>query len=1408
MADQNVTVALTAQDNLTKVLREAATLSTKLHRSMSSLGGGTGAAAASTRSLGAAMGAAGLAAASTSKGLTSTSKAAQGLTANTGKLGTSLSSASKSSRGLHTSLVGLGGGVTNLRAAFAGLNPLTASLAVGFSTMVATLSSFGREMSWVDVAAADTREELTSLRKAALDLGDGSLGYGPTQAATAIAELGKAGVETEQILNGGLKGALSLAASGQIDVAEASEVAASAMNQFGLSGAAIPHIADLLSAGAAKAQGSVHDLSLGMRQSSLVANLAGLTIEETSAAMAAFASNGLIGSDAGTSFKTMLLMLTPTTVAAKNKMDELNISAFDAQGEFVGLADYAGQLKTALAGMSFKEQQEALKTMFGQDAIRAASILFEQGSEGITDWTDKVTDAGHASRTAAGLMDNLSGDVKKLWASFQSTTIEQGSGLNDVLRGMTQSATAMLSSLKDVPAGAIAAGVGLTALVAVSGRLREANAATAASFATAAAAAKAYGASLATAGGLAGPKVFSVDSSGMTTQVRAATLGMSGWARSMNVVKAAAGGLRTVGSGLFGLMGGPWGLALSVGAIALGKWAQSQAEAAAATERTKDQLSTLTSTLEDSTGKVTEETRKTLAQMAIDDDALKSWKDFGIEAGTISNAVLGQAGATKTLNDQLDQQKARLEGIVTEWTQYTEGGLVVFGEGEQAQRDLERLEALRAKVGELTGGLKDGQQAVKDVAKEQEAAAKSTEGLTDKARLAKEATKAAADATEKWDAALKALNATFDREAALDQYNQGLLKLNENLDKNSDKLTGNTQGALTNREAMRSQVDAGLAYLQTLRDAGASNEAIAKASKTLADGLDTTAQKAGISKTEVKKYSDVLRKVPKTATTEVKADTAQARANIAGVQAALNALKVTFANVNQLSANTRAPWYAGSATPNANGGIATPRADGGFASNGTPVPRVPQVGSKSNRYILWNEPETEREAYISDKPGMRARNLAVAREAVSWFGMDLIPKAALSQFANGGLAGKFVSLLKSQIGDSYKWGAGHYAKFRREANPSAYDCSSFVHWGLGRTIGRDVMNATAGMRGSGLYSTISLAKAIATPGAVLWKPGHTAASDGTGKTIEAMNKDRGVTVGNAKGRFTLGLWPKAFGSIDEATKNSGDTGSTSTGTTGSTTTPFSTSIKATAADTKARSAFAANVSKIANAGYGDLASSLLSANDDQAWVNAAALAKLSPAKLRSAAGTYANADKVAAALTNLSKAWAATTATKTTLASVAASKAFLANVKTIAARGYKTLAATMIEGGEETYGAIAAELAKDTTGVKLRAYAGADSAATAVKKQLDDLAATLKGLKTISLSVGQSTVTDPTVRWLPAPAGTYSGGAASVAGGPSISAPLVNIDALYAFDDAKFVAGVTAPLGDALALSGIGAYLR
>jgi TP901 family phage tail tape measure protein len=326
-------------------------------------------------------------------------------------------------------------------------------------------ADFDKAMSGVSAATHASAKDISALRQAALQAGKDTQ-YSATQAAEGITELSKAGVSTADVLNGGLKGALNLAAAGQLNVGEAAETAASAMTQFGLKGKDIPHVADLLAAAAGKAQGSVHDMGYALSQSGLVASQFGLSVEDTAGTLAAFASAGLIGSDAGTSFKTMLLSLANPTNKTKDAMDELGISAYDAQGKFVGITNLAEQLKTKLGGLTQAQRDQTLAQIFGTDAIRAANVLYKQGGAGIQEWINKTNDAGYASATAAKMTDNLAGDLERLKGSVETLAIQSGSGANGGLRVLVKALDDMVGRFSAMPS---AVGSGITILGAVGG---------------------------------------------------------------------------------------------------------------------------------------------------------------------------------------------------------------------------------------------------------------------------------------------------------------------------------------------------------------------------------------------------------------------------------------------------------------------------------------------------------------------------------------------------------------------------------------------------------------------------------------------------------------------------------------------------------------------------------------------------------------------------------------------------------------------------------------------------------------------------------------------------------------------------------------------------------------------------
>lgn len=451
------------------------------------------------------------------------------------------------------------------------------SLAFGVSA-VKMFADFDEAMSEVKANTGATGDELESLKNAALDAGKSTV-FNATESANAINELAKAGMSTADVLSGGLSGALNLAASDGMQVADAAELMSSALAQFKLEGKDAGAVADALAAGAAAAQGSASDLGYALSQAGLVANSFGISMQETVGALSLFANTGMIGSDAGTSLKSMLQRLAGPSKEAAATMEELGINAYDASGNFIGLEALAGQLQERMGGLSMEQRNAAMNTIFGADAVRAANALYEAGADGVAKWTKTVSESGVAAQMAAAKTDNLKGDMEQLSGAIETALIKTGSGANDALRDIVQGITGVVDAFASldpsiqqwVVKGGLIIGT-FAGLHKALGDLKNST--------------SGFGQAM----GLVWDPVqrlqsalpqfsqgFRVAFGGAETQMMAFGTAVS---RSQSIM----GGMKIAAGGLVDLLGGPWGIALGIAGTLLVGYAKKAQKAKARTE--------------------------------------------------------------------------------------------------------------------------------------------------------------------------------------------------------------------------------------------------------------------------------------------------------------------------------------------------------------------------------------------------------------------------------------------------------------------------------------------------------------------------------------------------------------------------------------------------------------------------------------------------------------------------------------------------------------------------------------------------------------------------------------------------------------------------------------------------------
>lgn len=316
-----------------------------------------------------------------------------------------------------------------------------AGLGYGAFDAVKNYSDFTAQLSQIKAVTGLDAEAMDAVKEKALELGADTQ-FSSTEAAQGMTELLKAGVSVKDVLGDASQAALDLAAAGQLSLPEAAEIMSTAMNAFHMDDAT--HAADVLVGAANASATGVQELKYSLSAVSAVAAGVGMSFDDTNTALAVFANNGLKGSDAGTSLKTMLMNLSPQTKQATEEMQRLGLLTdegtskfFDQEGHLRSLSDIAGLLQDHLSGLTDEEKMNALSTMFGSDAIRGGMIMLREGAKGVKDMNAAMKDIT-AHETAKVAMDNLRGSLLRLKSAWENLTIKLlDHGFGDGLRGFT-----------------------------------------------------------------------------------------------------------------------------------------------------------------------------------------------------------------------------------------------------------------------------------------------------------------------------------------------------------------------------------------------------------------------------------------------------------------------------------------------------------------------------------------------------------------------------------------------------------------------------------------------------------------------------------------------------------------------------------------------------------------------------------------------------------------------------------------------------------------------------------------------------------------------------------------------------------------------------------------------------------
>jgi TP901 family phage tail tape measure protein len=274
---------------------------------------------------------------------------------------------------------------------------------------------------------------ITELTDEARRLGRETL-YSSTQAAMGMQKLALAGFSVGEIKNT-IGPVLNMAIVGNMDLADATDVAITSLKSFQMEASDAAKVADVLAKASTSANVTVGSLGEALKYSAAVANAAGWSMEELSAMISQMGNAGFQGSQSGTALRRAISMMLSPTNAAQKVMEKYGLTFVDAAGKLRPLIAIIGELSKA--NVSAADMFE----LFGLRAAPAMTAVSRMGVDSLSKLEKKLkSSAGTADKMSQKFRETIVGRFKDLMATLNevSITITQafGTSIADALFGL------------------------------------------------------------------------------------------------------------------------------------------------------------------------------------------------------------------------------------------------------------------------------------------------------------------------------------------------------------------------------------------------------------------------------------------------------------------------------------------------------------------------------------------------------------------------------------------------------------------------------------------------------------------------------------------------------------------------------------------------------------------------------------------------------------------------------------------------------------------------------------------------------------------------------------------------------------------------------------------------------------
>jgi len=235
----------------------------------------------------------------------------------------------------------------------------------------------------LQTVAGATDEQMEQMRSTAMQIGI-DLPISMRQAASAMEQLSFAGFNAEESISA-VAGVADLAVASSLNMGQAARTTASALRTFGLEADETHQVTATLAATFSSSATSIAELSSAVERVGSTARAAGISIQETAAALGALADRGIRASRAGTALDTTLTRIISGSGQAEKALERLGLATEDlvnSQGELRDLPEVFSVLGDEMQGLDSDAERLAVATQLaGQRGARALLPLLENSED-------------------------------------------------------------------------------------------------------------------------------------------------------------------------------------------------------------------------------------------------------------------------------------------------------------------------------------------------------------------------------------------------------------------------------------------------------------------------------------------------------------------------------------------------------------------------------------------------------------------------------------------------------------------------------------------------------------------------------------------------------------------------------------------------------------------------------------------------------------------------------------------------------------------------------------------------------------------------------------------------------------------------------------------------------------------